>query len=532
MKVAFITLLCALIPSVGLTRAFAQQQDQPNASPPIYKVTVVHRTATAVNYEYRSGPTMIDFRGTVLLPHASGEATVESHKGSTEIQADLRGLLAPQQFGREYLTYVLWALTPEGRPQNLGEVVAGPSDKASIRVTTDLQAFAMIVTAEPYAAVRQPGNVVVLENEVRPDTTGIIEQVQAKYDLLPRGQYTLQLPDEPPAANAPKVSMHDYEALSALYQARYAMSLAANANAAELAADTYGRAQTALTNAQQLQDSKGDYHRVVQLAHEAAETAQDALTIAQKRGQEREQADKDRAAALAASKLQAEASEAQRNRQIAMAEADTSRAQAQAAEEARRNAESQAAAAETRAAVAQAAQAQAQAEVRANNAVVAEQERKTVEESRRKELRAALLQQIQTALPALDTGRGLVATVGDNDFRGAEVREQSSGQVARIAALVTAHPDLHVSVEGYSNTAEAAPLARERAEAVRRLLVTNGAPFGAVSAAGLGDSRPVGPSSRENSRVEIVISGDSIGNLPGWETPYSLFSRTPEVTAR
>jgi hypothetical protein len=519
MKVAFITLFCLFCALVVSAQEPSAQQ--PAGGPPIYKVTVVHGTATAVNYAYRSDPTMIDFRGTVLLPHASGQATVESRKGSTVIDADVRGLLAPQRFGREYLTYVLWAITPEGRPQNLGELVPGPSDKASIRVSTDLQAFAMLVTAEPYAAVRQPGNVVVLENQVRPDTVGIIEQVQAKYDLLPRGQYTYQVPDDgTPAANEPKVSMHDYEALSALYQARYAMSVAENANAAELAPDTYERARVSLTNAQQLQDSKGDYRRVVQLAHEAAQTAQDALTIAQKRRQEREQAEKDRAAALTAAKLQAEASEAQRSQQIALAQADSSRAQAQAAEAARRNAESQAAAAESRAAAAAAAE--AQAEARVNNAVV-EQERNLMAESRRHELRAALLQQMQAALPSLDTGRGLVATVGESEFRGAEVRDEpSSSKIARIAAVVAAHPELHVSVEGYSGNAATASLASERADAVRRLLVANGAR--SVSAAGLADSRPVGPSARENSRVEIVITGDSIGNLPGWETPYSLFS--------
>src|SRR5580704_18740076 len=163
---------------------------------PIYQVTVVERTVKAINYKYRSEPTMIDFRGTVLLPKAKGKALVQSKQGRTDIEVRFENLTEPQRFGVEYLTYVLWALTPDGRPHNIGEVVPGTSDKAKLRVTTDMQAFAMIVTAEPYSAVRQPSNVVVLENVVRPDTVGKIEHVDAKVELLPRGLYSYHVPDQ------------------------------------------------------------------------------------------------------------------------------------------------------------------------------------------------------------------------------------------------------------------------------------------------------------------------------------------------
>src|SRR5580704_18149721 len=180
---------------------------------PIYQVTVVERTVKAINYKYRSDPTMIDFRGTVLLPKGKGEAIVQSKQGRTDIEVRFENLTEPQKFGLEYLTYVLWALTPDGRPHNIGEVVPGTTDKAKLHVTTDMQAFAMIVTAEPYSAVRQPGNVVVLENAVRPDTVGKIEEVEARVELLPRGLYAYHLPDQlEPANNAtPKVSMRQYE---------------------------------------------------------------------------------------------------------------------------------------------------------------------------------------------------------------------------------------------------------------------------------------------------------------------------------
>ena len=212
--------LCAL-PAIG-------QDGNPTKPPaPIYKVTVVERTTKAINYRYRSGPTEIDFRGTVLLPQGKGSATVESKQGRTEIDARFEKLTAPGRFGREYLTYVLWALTPDGRPHNLGEIVADSSDKGSLHATTDLQAFALIVTAEPYSAVRQPTDVVVLENAVRNDTSGNIEEVQANYSLLPRGQYTWNMPANLESeTKGHKVSMKQYEMLTEIYQAQNAVDRA------------------------------------------------------------------------------------------------------------------------------------------------------------------------------------------------------------------------------------------------------------------------------------------------------------------
>src|SRR5215472_3549831 len=195
----------------------------PPATVPVYKVTVVERSLQAVNYQYRSGlPTDIDFRGTVLLSNSKGHATVESKRGRTDIEAKFEKLTPPTPFGRQYLTYVLWAISPDGAPHNLGEIVANGSDNAHVHVTTDLQAFGMIVTAEPYSAVRQPSDVVVLENQIRPDTLGRSEPIQAKYELMPRGHYTYQVQDalESSVNQAPKVSMDQYEAMLELYQAQ------------------------------------------------------------------------------------------------------------------------------------------------------------------------------------------------------------------------------------------------------------------------------------------------------------------------
>ncbi len=160
--------LCGL--GAGLLIGLASAQ--PPDPQPIYRVTVVSRSLEAVNYEHRGGPSPLDFQGTVLLPHAKGTAIVESHRGSVAIDAKFEHLEAPTQFGREYLTYVLWAISPEGRPRNLGEVLVDSSNKAHVKVTTDLQAFGLMVTAEPYYSVSIPSDVVVAENVVRPDTIG------------------------------------------------------------------------------------------------------------------------------------------------------------------------------------------------------------------------------------------------------------------------------------------------------------------------------------------------------------------------
>src|SRR5262245_42981150 len=157
---------------------------------PIFRVTVVSRTTKAINYHHRSGSTRIDFRGTELMPAARGDAKVASQMGSTKIETTLDHMSPASQYGPEYMTFVLWAITPEGRPANLGEVVLN-GDNAKLLSTTELQSFGLIVTAEPYFAVTQPSDVVVAENFVRNDTTGTIQPVDAKFELLQRGSYVM-----------------------------------------------------------------------------------------------------------------------------------------------------------------------------------------------------------------------------------------------------------------------------------------------------------------------------------------------------
>src|SRR5678816_1212056 len=91
---------------------------QATAQTPLFRVTVVGRTTSAINYRPRSGKTKVDLTGTALLPDAQGYAEVSGEKGYIEIDAHLRKLQPATRFGSEYLTYVLWAITPEGRAKN------------------------------------------------------------------------------------------------------------------------------------------------------------------------------------------------------------------------------------------------------------------------------------------------------------------------------------------------------------------------------------------------------------------------------
>lgn len=477
----------------------------------------MQRNVDSVNYQYHAGPTKVDFRGTVLLPHSKGDATVDSQKGRTDIDAKFEGLLAPQRFGPEYLSYVLWAVTPDGAPHNLGEVVPNGSNRAHLPVTTDLQAFGLIVTAEPYAAVRHPSDVVVLENEIRPDTIGEVKPVQAKVELMPRGKYTWNVPETETAglATEPRVSMGRYDAILQVYEAQNAIGIAQSEGAQQFAPDVFAKAQAQLNQAQQLEATKGNDDRIVQYARAATETAEDARTIAEKRQAEQAMISVRQDTAQAQqSQLEAQAV-AERERQ----RADQAQAQAQAEHQAREAAEAEASALRaTQAAVAaQPAPApQVIVEVAHSNPTAGE-----------KNLRAQVLQRMNLAIVTRDTPRGLDATLNDADFSGSQLRPEAAGNVAQLAAAVLMHPGLKIAVEGDSDSAEGSGLAGQRAAMVAAALERAGVPARQISRSSAGDSHLIVSNSTErgrieNRRVEIIVSGDAIGTVPTWDRTYSL----------
>ena len=493
---------------------------------PIYRVTVVSRTLAAVNYEHRSGPTMIDFQGTVLLPRVKGSAVVESKRGRVVIDAKFEHLEPPTRYGREYLTYVLWAISPEGRPRNLGELLVGSNNKAHTVVTTELQALGLMVTAEPYYAVNTPSDVVVAENVIRPDTVGRVEPVMAKYELLPRGQYTLTMnPAQLRTVQAAEESLpYDrYEAVLELYQAQNAIQIARSVGADRFAADSIGKADALLAEAQNMENRRQDTHMIVSRAREAAQMAEDARTISVKHR------DEERLSRESEQRL------------------EEGRARRRAEEEAR-EAQAQAVAAQQAAEAERAGAYQAQAEVvreRANAPAV--QTRPVIEAQpvpvvapqptgAQRQARAELLERLNGVLVARDTPRGLVVTLADTYFetgRGA-LRRPGSERLALVASMLSARPDLTIYVEGFTddrgNTAEQREISERRAQEVRATLLGNGLPAVSIQAAGFGGTRPIVSNAsaggrEQNRRVEIVISGPSIGGMALWDRTYSLSSK-------
>jgi len=256
----------------------AQQSIESGAGPaPLYRITVVARTTKAINYRHRSGSTRIGFQGTALMPAAFGEAKVESKQGVIKIDADLQKLGPATAFGPEYLTYVMWAITPEGRATNIGEVLINDG-KSKLDATTELQSFGLIITAEPYFAVTQPSDAVVMENFVRKDTTGTIEQVDAKFELLQRGQYVLNV-------NPSEIALRELDPRVPLelYEARNAVRIARWTGAQQYAADTLLKATQDLQNAEGYLQGRAGRKPIGTVAREAVQMAEDARIITVKR---------------------------------------------------------------------------------------------------------------------------------------------------------------------------------------------------------------------------------------------------------
>jgi outer membrane protein OmpA-like peptidoglycan-associated protein len=492
-----------------VSTAWAVQQGQvqvDRSGPvPIYKVTVVARTTKAINYRHRSGSTKVDFRGTALLPQAKGVATVNSKQGRIEINAKMEKLSPATQFGPEYLTYVLWAITPEGRPKNLGEVLLN-GDDSKLDVTTDLQAFGLIVTAEPYFAVTQPSDVVVMENFVREDTVGTIEQIDAKYELLQRGQYTLNVS---PTELRPMPL--DRKTPLELYEARNAVRIARWTGAERYAGDTFQKAQVSLQNAEEELTGKVGKKTVAQNSREAAQTAEDARLIAIRRMEDERRAMERAAAAQREADAKAQASQSDAER----ASAERAKAEAESAAE-RANKERSEAEAARAAALAQQEAAQAEAEKARQATAQAEQEKM--------QLREQLRQQLNVILETRETARGLIVNMSDVLFDTAKytLKPGAREKLAKISGIILAHQGLKLEVEGHTDSVGGDEfnqrLSEQRAGAVRDYLVQQGVSQDAIAARGFGKTRPVASNDtaagrQQNRRVELVVSGDVIGTV-------------------
>ena len=502
---------------LALSVAPGWSQPQNTETAPIYRITVVARTTKAINYRHRGGATTIDFKGTQLLPNSRGEAKVESKQGYIEIEVEFDDLQTATQFGPEYLTYVLWAITPEGRPTPLGEILLNGT-KSKLNVTTELQAFGLIVTAEPHFAVTRPSNVVVMENALRPETQGKIEEVEAKYELLERGQYTAEVEKSKlvPIRLDPKVPLELYEAQNAVRIAQWSW-------ADRYAGETFQKAENLLQQAEAYQARKAGKKSVVMAAREAAQTAEDARLIAVKGRQEEQEANERRAAGEREARAKAEATAEAQRRSLAEAEraaAERAKQEAQVAADlaARQKADAEAA---RSAAVAQQQVAQAETE-RARLAAAEADRLRQIAEDDKAALRSQLLQQLNLILETRDTARGLIVNMSDVlfDFGKYTLRPGAREKLAKISGIVLSHPGLKLEIEGHTDSVGSdefnQQLSENRAGAVRDYFLQQGIPSNNLTARGFGETTPVASNDtaegrQGNRRVELVVSGDVIG---------------------
>ena len=469
----------------------------------VFRVNITSRTVRAVNYEDRRGATNLDFAGTDLMPSANGQARIDSKKGYIKIEVEFSNLQKPTTFGNEYLTYILWAISPEGRAVNLGEVLVGGNHRSKLDVTTDLQAFALIVTAEPYYAVRQPSNVVVLENVVRADTRGTSEAVNAKYELMERGGYIPTGYKFDPVVLDAKVPLEFLEA-------RNALRIAQSEGSEKYAGASYQHAVQLMNTADGYATAKHSNRKLlIATSRDAVQTAEDARAISVKKIDLERSASERENAANAQAQLQRQTDDAIQQKE--QAQSDAAKAQSDMV------ANQAASAAAVSAAQIEADQSRLAAQQAENDKAVA---------------RTRLSEQLNSILQTRDSARGLIVSMSDVLFETGRysLKPDAREKLAKVAGILLAYPGLDVEVGGYTDNVGGdqmnQKLSENRASSVRDYLVQEGVAGNSVSAKGFGNTLPVASNDnaagrQQNRRVELLVSGDAIGS-PANATTGSL----------
>jgi outer membrane protein OmpA-like peptidoglycan-associated protein len=539
-KLRFVSflLLFVLVLSGGAILA----QDEPTSASGSSGMNIVPQTTRAVNYR-RGESTSVDMKGTDLMPELTGKAKVISKRGLTDIHVDVEHLRPAKSIDLAYVTYVLWAISPQGNPKNVGELV-NKDGKASLHTTTDLQAFALVITAEPDFAVSAPSELVVAQNSVRPDTKGGTETVDVRYEVLPRSAYISQVePVEKSIYGADKKAPLD------LIQARNAIRVARDAHADEYAPEIFQRAETLLNQAEDYYRRKQGDKPISTVARHAVQTAEEARVMSLKAEQqariERERRETERRTEEA----QSQAQQAQQQAQEAQEKADAEARQRAAAEQHSQQATQQAEQAQQQAqqqaeqARQQAEQAQQQAQAEAQQRAAAEQQSQQAaaqaEESRRQaeqaqqraqqaetdqaQLRQRLMAQLNAVLQTRDSARGLIVSMPDVlfDTGSASLKPSARERLAKVAGILIAYPDIHVEIDGYTDSTGSVlfneQLSQQRADSVRSFMNQQGVPPSSITTLGLGQSNPIASNEtsvgrQQNRRIELVVSGESIGS--------------------
>jgi outer membrane protein OmpA-like peptidoglycan-associated protein len=504
---AILSLVCLTL-TVAVSRAQTQQPEPAS--------NVINGTVAAIGYPVGGGSTKVDMTGTTAAPQASGEAKVDAKTAGTTIELKVNGMPQPTTLGAEFLTFVLWAVTPDGGTTNLGEIPIDKDGNGKLSVRAQSQTFALIVTAEPYYAVRMPSELVILVNETRKNTKGKIYPDNS-YKLMKRSEYAKQ--------GNPLALMPDLKKVPLdMYEARNAVEIAKLRGAEQYAPQIFTKAQSSLQAAENALSQDADKNQVISAARQTIQFAEDARALAAQREEaERIQKEKEAAAAAAAAKAKAAAD--------AQAAAEAKRqAELTAAREAQMKAQAAAQAAEAKAA-ADAAAAKAAAKAAAEQAALQAKEQAAKEEAARAQaateaLRAQLLQQLNEVLQTTDTPRGLVVNMADVLFESGKYALSMDAQLklAKLSGIIQAHPGLNLAIEGYTDNTGMPDfnmkLSQQRADAVRQFLITQGLSPNSITSQGMGQADPIADNNtaagrKQNRRVEIIVSGEAIGTKMG-----------------
>ncbi|MEO8027213.1 MAG: OmpA family protein [Bryobacteraceae bacterium] len=519
---------------------------------PVFRVTVVSRSIKAINYHHRQGSTVVGLAGTGLAPRAKGEAKIDSKTGATKIDINVDKMVPAQELGNEYLTYVVWAVTPEGRAENLGELMLD-GDHARVQTASELQTFGLIVTAEPYFAVTQPSDVVVMEGVIKQGTLGTISPIEAKYELLSRGSYTARLP----AAGRTWTKQGRDTPLDVL-EARHAVAIARSVGADKYAPDTMQKADVDIQNMEGFLRSKGDKKKIQSLARNAAQLSEDARIIAMKRAEEdrleaervaaekrvsdaKDEAERQARQRELADAQKREAQERERNANLMAEQAQRAteranleqlRAEAAAKDAERRRTEAEDA---TRLAIAKAESVRTQAaadleaarkQQEALRGQVADAEAARLQaEQERQRVRAELQHQLNLVLETRESARGLIVNMSDVLFDTARytLKPGAREKLAKMSGIILTHPGLKMEVEGHTDSVGGdeynQKLSEQRADSVRQFLIEQGVNQDAITSRGFGKTKPVATNDtaagrQRNRRVEIVVSGAPIESAP------------------
>lgn len=477
-----------LLLSLGVTASVMAMAAPPQEGVP--ESAAVKRTIRAVGYQVGGGGTKIDLKASDAMPQATGEAEVEAQKGVTNVQVNVKGLGQAGKLGSSFLTYVLWAVSPDGRTLNLGEIQINNNGDGNLKATTQLQTFSLFVTAEPYFAVRYPGELVILENEIRKGTKGKIFIVN-DYKLLKRTQYEK-------IGNPLALALDLKNVPLEMYEARNSVEIAKSRGADKYAPEIFTKADASLKMAENSLAAKAAKKEIVSAARQTVQFSEDARALSVKR-QDDERIEQERQAAAAKAKAEAE-----------------SKAAAEAAETKRRTDEE----AKRQAEISAAKEAELKAKEEAAKAEV-DRARKAAEA-----LRAKLLAQLNSVLQTVDTPRGLVVTMADVLFDTGkyDLRPTARERLARLSGIVAAHSGLSLEVEGHTDSTGSdelnQKLSEKRAETTRGFLIEQGLDEGMVTAKGFGKTVPIAENTtaegkQKNRRVEIIVSGEAIGSKIG-----------------